>query len=74
LLAVYPVTVNNQADMNIPPLVVTKRLVNGTPVRAVCPLCDTAFSTEAFDGDSSFPHEAKLSEWYSEHFVVHLEQ
>ena len=56
-------------------LVVTSRQPDGTPIRAICPLCDTAFSTEAFDSDPNYPHERKLRQWYSEHFnAVHAKE
>lgn len=58
-----------------PALVVTIRQPNGTPLRAICPLCEAAFSTEAFDADPNYPHEQKLKEWYLQHFsVVHAGQ
>jgi len=55
-----------------PPLVITKRLNDGTPVRAACPLCDLEFSTEAFDRDRTYPHEGTLDKWYGEHFQSHI--
>ena len=55
-----------------PALGITTRLADGTPVHAVCPLCNTLFSTEAFDSDRTYPHERKLKEWYLQHFsAVH---
>jgi hypothetical protein len=55
-----------------PPLVITKRMRNGTPIRGLCPLCEVDFSTEAFAGDPSYPHESRLNEWYLEHYEAHL--
>ena len=57
-----------------PPLVVTKRLKDGTPVRGACPLCDVEFSTEAFDRDRTYPHANTLDRWYAEHFASHIEE
>ena len=57
--------------MDRPSLVITKRLKNGTPVRGACPLCDVEFSTEAFDGDRTYPHERTLDAWYEGHFQEH---
>ena len=60
------------ASMDRPPLVITKRRKDGTPICAACPICEFEFSTEAFDGDRSYPHESKLEQWYGEHFEDHL--
>ena len=57
-----------------PPLVVTKRLIDGTPIRGACPLCEVDFSTEAFADDPTYPHESTLDKWYGEHFECHLEE
>jgi hypothetical protein len=45
--------------MGLPVMVVAKQLPGGTPVRAACPLCDTEFSTEAFEEDAAYPHREK---------------
>lgn len=57
-----------------PPLLITHRLRDGTPVRAECPVCEVEFSTEAFEHDRSFPHESTLERWYREHFAFHLSE
>jgi hypothetical protein len=59
-------------EVDRPPLAITKRLKNGTPVRGACPVCEVEFSTEAFDSDRLYPHESKLEQWYGEHFQYHL--
>jgi len=43
--------------VNRPPLMITKRLKDGTPVRGACPLCDVDFSTEAFEVDRTYARE-----------------
>jgi hypothetical protein len=55
-----------------PPLIITTRLKDGTPVRGACPLCDLEFSTEAFETDRTYPHESTLEKWYGEHFEDHI--
>src|ERR1051326_7113010 len=57
-----------------PPLHITHRMRDGTPVRAECPVCEVEFSTEAFEHDKSYPHESTLERWYREHFVFHLSE
>jgi hypothetical protein len=57
-----------------PAMVTTKRLKDGTPVRGACPLCGVEFSTEAFDGDKTYPHESTLDRWYAEHSAGHIEE
>ncbi len=57
-----------------PALEITKRLKDGTPVRGACPVCEVEFSTEAFDGDPTYPHATTLNKWYEEHFACHTEE
>jgi hypothetical protein len=64
--------VTNAGALNRPSLVITKRLKDGTPVRGQCPVCEVEFSTEAFDRDRTYPHEATLDKWYGEHFEEHI--
>lgn len=60
------------ADGNDPSLMVEIRRSDGTAIRASCPVCGMAFSTEAFETTPAFPHEQRLKEWYSQHFkTVH---
>jgi hypothetical protein len=58
--------------VNRPPMMVTKQLQDGTPVRVACPLCDLEFSTEAFEGDRTYAHKNTLEKWYGEHFESHI--
>ena len=58
--------------VNRPPLMITQRLKDGTPLRGACPVCDVEFSTEAFKDDRTYPHESTLDRWYGEHFEYHI--
>jgi hypothetical protein len=51
-----------------PTLKITKSTPQGIPVRGTCPLCGTDFSTEAFDDDSTYPHEPTLKKDFEAHF------
>lgn len=64
--------IHNIGALDRPSLVITKKLKDGTPVRGQCPLCEVEFSTEAFDKDRRYPHEATLNKWYGEHFEEHI--
>lgn len=55
-----------------PHLLITQRMKDGTPVRAACPWCAVEFSSEAFDQDMTYPHQATLEKDYAEHFESHL--
>lgn len=62
------------SPLNRPDLVITKRMKDGTPVRAACPWCGVEFSTEAFDQDMAYLHQATLEKDYVEHFESHLDE
>jgi len=53
-----------------PTITITKRTSKGTPIRGACPLCDSEFSTEAFDNDESYAHERTLNA----DFAAHMKQ
>jgi hypothetical protein len=58
-----------------PTLKITKRTPAGIPIRAACPLCDTEFSTEAFDDDPTYLHERTLNKDFEAHFgAVHIRE
>jgi hypothetical protein len=58
-----------------PTLRITKRTAAGIPIRASCPVCNTEFSTEAFDDDPSYPHERTLNEVFETDFAhVHVRE
>lgn len=54
--------------------VITKRTAQGKPIRGYCPVCETEFSTEAFEDDPSYEHEQKLKEVFNIHFAEHLRE
>ena len=41
-------------------------------MRGYCPLCESEFSTEAFEDDPAYEHERKLNEVYDLHFAEHI--
>lgn len=57
---------------NRPPMVITKQLKDGTPIRGACPVCDLEFSTEAFESDRTYSHRSMLETWYGEHIEGHV--
>ena len=41
-------------------------------MRGHCPVCESEFSTEAFEDDPTYEHERKLNEVYRMHFSEHI--
>jgi hypothetical protein len=54
--------------MILPNPIYTKLSARGSAVRAACPICDTEFSTEAFEDDPKYDHEFVMNEAYKVHF------